>query len=98
MATKRIDMHTPSGGDYVEVSFYDENGLPKPILDEMEDMGLNHCEEFTVNNVTYYSLALMDEDGSFAPIGLPIIYTFKEGVLYKLSYEETSEIMKDKEE
>lgn len=21
-------MHTPSGGDYVEVSFYDENGQP----------------------------------------------------------------------
>ena len=72
--------------------------IPKPILEEMEDLGLNHCEQFTKDGVTYYSLAMMAEDGSFAPMGLPIIYKIVEGALYQLDDEESMEILKEEEE
>ena len=71
--------------------------IPKPILEEMEDLGLNHCEQFTKDGVTYYSLALMDEDGSFAPMGLPIIYRMSGEVPIMLSFEESIEILQNDE-
>ena len=72
-----------------------KKNIPQLILNEMEDLGLNYCEKFTKDNVTYYSLALKDKDGSFAPIGLPAIYKIVEGVLYQLDFEETSEILRE---
>lgn len=75
-----------------------KKGIPKPILKEMEDLDLNHCEEFIVDGITYYSLSLTDEDGTFMPIGQPIVFTIKDNAPIQLSEQMTNSILKKLDE